>query len=79
MSDYFTKQNTKEFGPGPDKEIEWLIIQDPKCWQGISQCAVVKAKHFHQAWEKAEKLIPNFRKQDCICFPNPHLHFEVNK
>lgn len=27
---YFTNKNTKEFGPGPDKEVEWLLVDTHK-------------------------------------------------
>lgn len=75
MSNYFSNKNDKEFGPGPSQEQEWLIVQNPHDINGVTQCAVVRGKTAFVAWEEAEKLIPNFSKQHCQCFPNPVLRF----
>lgn len=79
MSDYFTRHNTIEVGPGPVNEIEWMVIQKPSENLGITECAVVKARTAYLAWEKAARIIPNFCKQSCYCFPNPTLRFEEKK
>lgn len=80
MSDYFTRKNKIEFGPGPTKEIEWIVLQNPKLIEGTTQCAIVKAKTAYLAWEKAASIIDNFDKQCCQCFPNPKILFEkINK
>lgn len=71
MSNYFTKNNTIEVGPGPTEAIEWLIVQDSKNINGVTQCAVVKAQTAFFALQEAEKLIPEFKKQDCVCYPSP--------
>ena len=76
MSDFFTKQNKTEHGPGPTEEIEWLVVQEPKDINGITQCATVRAKTAYFALREAEKLIENINKQDCICFPNPSLRIK---
>lgn len=76
MSDYFKRMNKEEFGPGPIDEIEWLVIQNTSEHLGQTNCVVVKAKLAYIAWEKAAKMIPNFDKQTCYCFPNPKLTFE---
>lgn len=77
MSNFFSKQNKAEFGPGPVSEIEWLVVQDPKDINGITKCATVKAKTAYYALREAEKLIENINKQDCICYPNPVLRMKL--
>lgn len=74
MSDYFTKHNTIEVGPGPEKEIEWLVVQQPEDMiNGVTHCCTVKAKTFHLAMQKAERFIPELSRQKTIVFPNPVL------
>lgn len=77
MSNYFTKNNTSEHGPGPTEEIEWLVVQDPKDINGITKCATVRAKTAYQAMREAEKLINDLNKQDCVCYPNPVLRIKL--
>lgn len=79
MSNYFTKNNTVEVGPGPTEEIEWLVVQDPKDINGITKCVTVRAKTAYFALREAEKLIENINKQDCVCYPNPCLRIMVIK
>lgn len=80
MSDYFKKMNDgREFGVAHNGEIEWLIVQKEPDTTGVSQCAVVKASTAYQAWELAAALIKDFRKQDCLSFPNPKLIFQEKK
>lgn len=74
MSDYFTKKNEgREFGPAPSEAIEWLIVQNSHDVNGVTECAVVRAKTAFLAWEEASKVIRNFNKQSCQCFPKPRL------
>lgn len=79
MSDYFKRMNTKEVGPGPTEEIEWLIVQKNTEGLEVTNCVVVKAKLAYVAWEKAASMIENFDKQTCYCFPNPKLIIEGAK
>lgn len=73
MSDFFTKQNKTEHGPGPINEIEWLVVQDPKDINGITQCVALRAKTAYYAMQEAEKYIKDMNRQNCVCYPNPKL------
>lgn len=74
MSYYFTNKNTIEVGPGPEKEIEWLVVQQPDDMvNGVTHCCTVVAKTFYLAMQKAERFIPELSRQKTVCFPNPVL------
>lgn len=79
MSEYFTRKNTKEFGPAPNGDIEWMIVQSPFYSTDITECAIVKAKTAYLALEIASTLINNLDKQACKCYPNPKLIFQGDK
>ncbi len=73
MSDFFTKNNTVEVGPGPNREIEWMVVQTPTDINGVTQCCTVSAVSSYAALKKAERFIPEINTQKCVCYPNPVL------
>ena len=75
MSDYFTKQNTKEVGPGPETEIEWLLVEEYKDLP-TTRCLVVTAKTAYQAMCKADRLIQGLNKNVCKLYQNPKIFKE---
>lgn len=70
MSDYFTRQNKIEVGPGPTEEIEWLVVS---ATVGLEEtkCAIVKAKLAYVAIQKAASIIQGLETQTCLVFPSP--------
>jgi hypothetical protein len=79
MSDFFKNKNDgREFGLELTDVKSWLVVQNGHDINGTTQCAVVSGKTAFEAWQQAEKLIPNFRKQDCQCFPNPFINFQCD-
>lgn len=50
MSDYFTKQNREEFGPGPAESVQWMFVD------GKDVC-FVWAKTYYEAAQKASKMV----------------------
>jgi len=82
MSNYFTKNNTVEVGPGPDKEIEWIVIEERNDINAVTPCIVVRAKNGYTALNRAEQTCPGLDKNKCRLFPNPklmipHKDFEI--
>lgn len=72
---YFTNKNTKEVGPGPDKEIDWLIVEE---YEGldVTRCLVVKAKTAYVAMCRADRLIEGLNKNVCKLYQNPKIFKE---
>lgn len=73
---YFTNKNTSEVGPGPTNEIEWLIVENLNDINGVTRCAVVRARTAYFAMNKAESIINDMQRQKCTCYPSPVLKFE---
>lgn len=73
MSNYFTKNNIKEVGPGPIAEIDWLVVQCSDISNGPTEWCIVKAKNAYQARCNAEKFIPMISTQRSVCYPGPVL------
>lgn len=76
MSDYFTRQNTKEVGPGPTEDIEWLVVSVP---EGLEEtkCAIVMAKLAYVAIQKAAGVIEGLETQTCLVFPSPKIKMNL--
>lgn len=66
MSDYFTRQNTAEFGPGPTTEIEWLVVEVQDDINAVTRCAIVRGKTAYEAFYKAESVIEDLNKQKSV-------------
>jgi hypothetical protein len=67
MSDFFKKQNTAEFGPGPFKEVWWLVV-DPSDSEMTRICYVM-GKSAIEARRQAEKYIPELSNK-AVFYPN---------
>lgn len=76
VSNYFSKQNTSEFGPGPQKEIEWLVVEESDDINGITRCVVVKAKTYYFAVCAAETVVQDLNRQKVKVYPNPLLKYK---
>lgn len=79
MSDYFTKNNTVEVGPGPEKDIEWLVIEERNDVNQVTPCIVVMARNGYQALNRAEQVSPGLEKNKCKVVPNPRLMIACNR
>lgn len=73
MSEYFTKKNTKEFGPAPIKDTLYLVVEDSTVTGNNEETrhCFVFAKTGFDARNQARVLIPDFKDTAFLCFPNP--------
>jgi hypothetical protein len=71
---YFTDKNKKEVGPGvAGKQVMYLVVEDPTVTGSNNETrfAIVWATSGFGAREEARKMIPDFKDQAFICYPNP--------
>ena len=77
MSEFFSKQNKAEFGPGPVNKINWIIIEPASDVNGETRCAIVNAKTAYFALNDAQTLFHDLDRQKCICYPGPNVKIKV--